>query len=733
VSYSNINNPANYQLQSFGQDGMRTISTTQAYVEGEYYRVLVATEDSTLSATSMVGDDLASIEVYAGTTIYGLFTAVTVTAGEVTAYLAGRTDIDDVWAYIRAYGVANGAVIEGEDCAKAAISPLLDKYYAKASLVMVPSLYKTSIVYSERPLSTDGQLAFTRASNATRVAPDGLIEKVRTNLALYSEQFDNAYWTKSQATITANATTAPDGTLTAEKFIEGSGSVAPECARTPIATSNSIFTLSVFAKASERNFLIINNNDGTGSFRVWFNLTTGVIGTTDAGVTAFIENVGNGWFRCGVARQMTAFASATSAFQIGSADGVDTYTGDGTSGIFIWGAQMELSDFGPTDYIPTTTTAVSVGPVANLPRLNYPINSDGSVGCPSLLLEPQTTALNQFSEQLDNAYWTKSNSTATANQTASPSGYVDAELILDDTSNAQHAISTSIAVTSGNKYTASFFLKAAGYTTSAIRMGVGALWTGGTGPTVEFDLVALTGTVVDGSGVTFTIEDYGNGWRRCSVTGTCVTSGNTAYSLYVKQYNAYIGSGTDGVYAWGANITATDYLQSYIPTYGASVTRLAEVCGKTGISSLIGQTEGVLFAEINTNTDSTDKVFSINNGISGSGNSRLWMGYSTASKNVYALGYVNNTLQFVFSKTMTDESIFVKIACKYAVNDAAFYVNGVQEGTDTSALAFSGLNSFNFNIGTGAGAAANFYGNVKQILIFPTVLTDAQLAELTTL
>jgi hypothetical protein len=221
MSYTNLNNPANYQLQSFGQDGMRTISTTQAYVEGEYYRVLVATEDSTLSATSMVGDDLASIDVYAGTTIYGLFTAVTVTAGEVTAYLAGRTDIDDVWAYIRAYGEANGATIEGEDCAKAAISPLLDKYYAQASLVMVPSLYKTSIVYSERPLSTDGELTFTRASSATESVLMGYIEKVRTNLALYSEQFDNAYWAKSQATITANATTAPDGTLTAEKFIEG--------------------------------------------------------------------------------------------------------------------------------------------------------------------------------------------------------------------------------------------------------------------------------------------------------------------------------------------------------------------------------------------------------------------------------------------------------------------------------------------------------------------------------
>jgi hypothetical protein len=202
MSYTNLNNPANYQLQSFGQDGMRTISTTQAYVEGEYYRVLVATEDSTLSATSMVGDDLASIDVYAGTTIYGLFTAVTVTAGEVTAYLAGRTDIDDVWAYIRAYGEANGATIEGEDCAKAAISPLLDKYYAQASLVMVPSLYKTSIVYSERPLSTDGELTFTRASNATRVGPDGLIEKVRTNLLLQSNSFDTT-WTAQNATLTS--------------------------------------------------------------------------------------------------------------------------------------------------------------------------------------------------------------------------------------------------------------------------------------------------------------------------------------------------------------------------------------------------------------------------------------------------------------------------------------------------------------------------------------------------
>jgi hypothetical protein len=660
MSYTNLNNPANYQLQSFGQDGMRTISTTQAYVEGEYYRVLVATEDSTLSATSMVGDDLASIEVYAGTTIYGLFTAVTVTAGEVTAYLAGRTNIDDVWAYIRAYGEANGAVIEGEDCAKAAISPLLDKYYAKASLVMVPSLYKTSIVYSERPLSTDGQLAFTRASNATRVAPDGLIEKARTNLALYSEQFDNAYWTKSQATITANATTAPDGTLTAEKFIEGSGSVAPECARTPIATSNSIFTLSVFAKASERNFLIINNNDGTGSFRVWFNLTTGVIGTTDAGVTAFIENVGNGWFRCGVARQMTTFASATSAFQIGSADGVDTYTGDGTSGIFIWGAQMELSDFGPTDYIPTTTTAVSVGPVANLPRLNYPINSDGSVGCPSLLLEPQRTNSVPDSENFNAVSWLIQNSSVTSNAAISPTGYMDADKLVENTSNSTHRVLTSAGLTISGSVSISLFAKKAERSWLFIGNNniVGAFFN------LENGTIGTTGV-----GITPSIIDYGNGWYRCIITASAVANERiTIYAATADNTFTYTGDGTSGLYIWGATIEAGAYATSYINTLGSASTRGSDAASKTGISSLIGQTEGTLFFD--ANFDDSDSVnFSISDGTS----SNYVLIDTTSAGSVFARVQQGGATQVQINTTSSFYSVGTRLKCAiaYKLNDFA--------------------------------------------------------------
>jgi hypothetical protein len=202
--YLNVNNPVNYQLQGFGQNGVRTISTDQLYIQGEYYRVLVAEEDSYVTAVSVLGDDLTAEFVYAGTTIYGLFTEVSVTSGSLTAYIAGPTDIEDVWAYINAYGEANAATIEAADCAKDAIAPLLDKYYAKASLVMVPSLYKTSIVYSERPLTTDGQLAFTRSNDtATRVGPDGYIEKVRTNLVLQSNSFDTTWNLSSNMTLTS--------------------------------------------------------------------------------------------------------------------------------------------------------------------------------------------------------------------------------------------------------------------------------------------------------------------------------------------------------------------------------------------------------------------------------------------------------------------------------------------------------------------------------------------------
>jgi hypothetical protein len=343
----------------------------------------------------------------------------------------------------------------------------------------------------------------------------------------------------------------------------------------------------------------------------------------------------------------------------------------------------------------------------NVPRLDY---TDST--CPRLLLEPQRTNLITYSEQFDNAYWQKLNGgiglipTVTANTATAPDGTLTADRIQLSLNGGTSGSVISYINTSASTTAATFSIYAKSNTTPC--------------------------TIYFRSGSTVTTINITTEWQRFELYSSGAIT-VAQFGLRGGSYGGAVNSNTADISVWGGQLEVGNYPTSYISTSGSTVTRNADVISKTGISSLINSTEGVLFAEINTNTDSTDKVFSINNGISGSGNSRLWMGYSTASKNVYALGYVNNTLQFLFSKTMTDESIFVKIACKYAVNDAAFYVNGVQEGTDTSALAFSGLNSFNFNIGTGAGAGGNFYGNVKQIVIFPTALTDAQCIELTTL
>jgi hypothetical protein len=696
MSYTNLNNPANYQLQSFGQDGMRTISTTQAYVEGEYYRVLVATEDSTLSATSMVGDDLASIDVYAGTTIYGLFTAVTVTAGEVTAYLAGRTDIDDVWAYIRAYGEANGATIEGEDCAKAAISPLLDKYYAKASLVMVPSLYKTSIVYSERPLSTDGELTFTRASSATRVAANGLIEKVRTNLLLQSNSFDTT-WSSSSTTETSGQS-GYDGTTNAWLLAATSagGFIFQD------VTIAGLVTFSIYAKAgSEIGITLYSTHASQGRY---FNLSTGALGGTFIGapLDSKIESIGSGWYRCSI----TVSATATNNFRVYVSNGTANVTGN----ILIQSAQVEAGDIA-TDYIPTTTVAVSVGPVANLPRLNYPINSDGSVGCPSLLLEPQRTNL-ILSTSFRTGWSFLTGGSLSYNTSTSPDGYTNAETFVGSAVGSNAAY-TLINVTSGSTYTFSVFAKA--NEQSLFRMRGFSAEAGGS---IVFDLSngTISGATTDDDIVRSEIQDYGNGWYRC----ICVFEADgTGAALFGFDYSITTSGNLFDVY--GPQFELGSYVTSLIPSNGAAVTRLADACSKTGISSLIGQTEGTLFVEATDLFASGTRTIAL---LYTSG-SAFYQMYINASNQVRV--DVNGSFLFLGGSIAANTNY--KIAFAYKSGEYALYINGTQIATSASTTMPSSLTAY--YLGNSLGGEQG--GAYNQALIFKTRLSNAQLAELTTL
>ena len=153
-------------------------------------------------------------------------------------------------------------------------------YFDDASLVMIPSGTKTSKVYSVKPIDGTGDLTFTRSNDtATRVASNGLIEKVRTNVLLHSQTLDNAVWSLTTATITANATAAPDGTTTAEKLIPAAAAdpAATDASQLQqiIAVASNTYTFSIYAKAAGQNSVRIRENNIWGNF-LNLNLTTGV-------------------------------------------------------------------------------------------------------------------------------------------------------------------------------------------------------------------------------------------------------------------------------------------------------------------------------------------------------------------------------------------------------------------------------------------------------------------------
>ena len=208
-----------------------------------------------------------------------------------------------------------------------------------------------------------------------------LIEESRTNLVTYSSQFDNAAWTKSQSSITADTIVAPDGTLTGDKLVENTAATAQhytyQLGKTITATSN---TASVYLKAGERTSVYFVIYDGS-NLGATFNLTSGTITSTDSGVTSSITSVGNGWYRCIITR--TTSASANGGMSIlPVVAGSTSYTGDGFSGVFIWGAQLEAGAFA-TSYIPTVASQVTrAADAASMTGTNFSTwfnNAEGTI------------------------------------------------------------------------------------------------------------------------------------------------------------------------------------------------------------------------------------------------------------------------------------------------------------------------------------------------------------------
>jgi hypothetical protein len=253
-----------------------------------------------------------------------------------------------------------------------------------------------SLDFTDSAETLDSRITFSRGSSGTRfnssgvlesissnnprfdydpvtLAPKGLlIEEQRTNLMTYSEQFDNAAWAKGNSSVSANTITSPDGTIDGDKLVENTSNSTHTVDQTFSFTSGTAYTASVYVKAGERPTIqMVIVGTAFNESRTWFNLSTLTATTTSGSVTSsFITPVGNGWYRVGVTQSAIATNTANISFRIWNGS-TALYTGDGTSGVYLWGAQLEAGAFA-TSYIPTTTAQVTrSADVASITGANF--------------------------------------------------------------------------------------------------------------------------------------------------------------------------------------------------------------------------------------------------------------------------------------------------------------------------------------------------------------------------
>lgn len=254
----------------------------------------------------------------------------------------------------------------------------------QASLIMTPNAIKESKVYSIIPSNGNGDLTFTRATTATLTNDAGLIENSpynlprlnydtiggcpslllepqRTNLITYSQDYTNVIWIKSNSSITANSTTSPNGSQNASRITENSLLGQHYITNNATISSNSSITASVYVKfdsANRRFFLQLT--DGTN----YAGVVLAQDGSTSALDTGFTNrsftstSVGDGWYRLQISITTSTLTNIVVRFALIENINTQNYTGNGTSGLFVWGGQLEAKTY-PTTYIPTISSTVT--------------------------------------------------------------------------------------------------------------------------------------------------------------------------------------------------------------------------------------------------------------------------------------------------------------------------------------------------------------------------------------
>jgi len=552
-----------------------------------------------------------------------------------------------------------------------------------ASLVLAPTATKEGKVYSAIPDTGDGDMTFTRGSSATRVNSAGLIEKERGNLLVQSNTF-STNWGTSSATITGGQS-GYDGSSDAWLLDSSSEGYLFQ-----YVTSSNVGTLSIYAKANSVNNLRLRTFGASINAEGFFDLENGVVGSSTNLVDLSIESIGGGWYRCSV-----VYDNAPSLIRIYPS--VSSSTSSGTIGsVYIQDAMLN-EGLVAQPYIETTTTAVYEGITDDVPRVDY---SGG--GCPSLLLEPQRTNLLTDSEYFGS--WSLNAggiSSIEPNYSVSPEGLQNAykvNFVVQGDSDL--ALRKGHLVTGGATYAYSIYIK-------------------GEGSNIGKDVVIKSKRSGGDSAGTTTFQTLTDEWVRIDFT-TTYAANNTAANFYISSNDA------TSVLVWGAQAELGSYSTSYLPTYGTSTTRVQDSCYKTGISELIGQTEGTMFFE--GSVEHTPENVSIMN----FDRSTVFSIVLIKQTNDKINALVYNGGSSLFSIVSTAISGKFKCAIAYKSGDTAFYVNGTQIGVNTTTFTpAAGLDDIYIGSYSSPYFAYDHPVECNQALLFKTRLSNEELAELT--
>ena len=553
-----------------------------------------------------------------------------------------------------------------------------------ATSIATPFIGSVTNISVQEVLSPASDFTFTRGSNlsATRVNEAQLIEKGRENLLVQSNQFDTT-WNLSGASVTSGQS-GYDGTN--DGWLLESTITGESLAKQNFSTYSGVQTLSFFAKqgtASKIRLVVV----GGGNPRAHFDLSDGTIHYAPLNVDTKITSVGNGWYRC----NMTFNTGITEVrVQIVSAnDGTNNNSAIGDN-ILIQDAQLEQG-LAATSVITTGGGTVQAGLLENTPRLDY----GGGATCPSLLLEPPRTNLVVQSEYFGDASWTKqAGTTVSSNSIISPSGEMNgAEVTIGTNSNASLRANNLVVINTENTF--SVYAKK-GVGSTSLKLDVG-----------------------DAGITTFTLTDQ---WQRFEVTGTPTIANREFVDIALN------GNQGDTFYVWGAQLEQGSYATSYIPTYGTSQTRGIDAFTRTGISSLINSQEGVLFVEMAALSSNTGtSLLSLSDG---GPTNNVYIGFTSTTNQISAVLYANGVAYGGVNSSSYDVKQMNKIAVSYKTNEFKLFINGSLVGTDTSATMPNAntLNKFSSDFGQNS---FKLLAKLNQAIIFPTVLSDLQLAILT--